>query len=135
MKQTRFKQFIKYGASSLSSCAIDLFLFAAFCRLLSGRVPAYIAVSTVMARVLSASYNYAVNHKLVFESGEKVRTAGSKYVVLAAVQMGLSAALVSGGKILLPSLNAVLIKAAVDSVLFVASFFIQRSVVFKADDR
>ena len=51
------KRFIKFSASSLSSAVIDLFLFAVFCRLLDGRVPAYIAVSTVLARVLSASYN------------------------------------------------------------------------------
>ena len=127
------KRFIKFSASSLSSAVIDLFLFAVFCRLLAGRVPAYIAVSTVLARILSASYNYAVNHKLVFESSEKVRTAGSKYIVLAAVQMGLSAALVSGAKILLPSAWEVPVKAVVDTVLFVISFFIQNTVVFKTE--
>ena len=127
------KRFIKFSASSLSSAVIDLFLFAVFCRLLSGRVPAYIAVSTVLARILSASYNYAVNHILVFESSEKVRTAGSKYIVLAAVQMGLSAALVSGAKILLPSAWEVPVKAVVDTVLFVISFFIQNTVVFKTE--
>ena len=41
-----------------------------------------------------------MNYKVVFKSSEKVRTSGIKYVVLAAVQMSLSAVLVSGGKIL-----------------------------------
>ena len=104
------KRFIKFGAASLSSCVIDLFLFAVFCRLLNGKVPAYIAVSTVLARMLSASYNYAMNYKVVFQSSERVRTSGIKYVILAAVQMTLSAALVSGGKILLPAAEEVLIK-------------------------
>ena len=126
------KRFIKYSASSLSSCVIDLFLFAVFVRLLNGRVPAHIAVSTVLARALSASYNYAVNHKLVFKSKERVRTAGTKYLILAVIQMGLSAVLVSGACGLLPTVSEVLLKAVVDAVLFTASFFIQRTFVFKA---
>lgn len=126
------KRFIKYSASSLSSCVIDLFLFAVFVRLLSGRVPAHIAVSTVLARALSGSYNYAVNHKLVFKSKERVRTAGTKYLILAVIQMGLSAVLVSGVCDLLPTVSEVLLKAVVDAVLFTASFFIQRTFVFKA---
>ena len=55
------KRFAKFSAASLSSCVLDLFLFAVFCRLLRGRLAAYIAVSTVLARLLSASYNYAMN--------------------------------------------------------------------------
>ena len=124
------KRFIKFGAASLASCVIDLFLFAVFCRLLNGKVPAYIAVSTVLARLLSASYNYAMNYKVVFESSERVRTSGIKYVILAAVQMTLSAALVSGGKILLPAAEEVLIKVVVDGILFLVSYAVQKRFVF-----
>jgi putative flippase GtrA len=125
------KRFMKFGAASLSSCAIDLFLFAVFCRLLHGKVPAYIAVSTVLARLLSASYNYAMNYKVVFQSSERVRTSGIKYVILAAVQMSLSAVLVSGGIILLPAAEEVLIKVVVDSVLFLVSYAVQKRFVFR----
>ena len=127
------KRFIKFSASSLSSAVIDLFLFAVFCRLLDGRVPAYIAVSTVMARIMSACFNYTVNHRLVFESSEKVASAGPKYGILAIVKTGLSAALVSCGKILLPSAAEVVIKMFVDTTLFAVSFFVQNSVVFKTE--
>ena len=127
------KRFIKFSASSLSSAVIDLFLFAVFCRLLAGRVPAYIAVSTAMARIMSACFNYTVNHKLVFESSEKVSSAGTKYGILALVKLGLSAALVSAGKRLLPSAAEVVIKMFVDTTLFAVSFFIQNSVVFKTE--
>ena len=125
------KRFAKFSAASLSSCVLDLFLFAVFCRLLRGRLGAYIAVSTVLARLLSASYNYAMNYKVVFKSSEKVRTSGIKYVVLAAVQMSLSAVLVSGGKILLPAAEEVLIKVVVDSVLFLVSYAVQKRFVFR----
>ena len=127
------KRFFKFSASSLSSAVIDLFLFAVFCRLLDGRVPAYIAVSTAAARIMSACFNYTVNHKLVFESSEKVTSAGPRYGILAIVKTGLSAALVSGGKILLPSAQEVLLKMFVDTALFAASFFIQNTVVFKTE--
>ena len=128
------KRFIKFSASSLSSAVIDLFLFAVFCRLLDGRVPAYIAVSTAMARIMSACFNYTVNHKLVFESSEKVSSAGTKYGILALVKLGLSAALVSAGKRLLPSAAEVVIKMFVDTALFVTSFLIQKNLVFKAEE-
>ena len=124
------KRFVKFGASSLSSCVIDLFLFAVFCRLLNGKVPAYIAVSTVLARLLSASYNYAMNYKVVFNSSEKVGTSGIKYVILAAIQMTLSAALVSGGTMLLPTAPEVAVKVVVDGVLFLISYAIQKRFVF-----
>lgn len=128
------KRFIKFSASSLSSAVIDLFLFAVFCRLLAGRVPDYIAVSTAMARIMSACFNYMVNHKLVFESSEKVSSAGTKYGILALVKLGLSAALVSAGKRLLPSAAEVVIKMFVDTALFVSSFLIQKNLVFKAEE-
>lgn len=128
------KRLFKFSASSLSSCGIDLFLFAVFCRLLQDRVSAYIAVSTVLARVLSASYNYAMNYKVVFESNEKVGTSGAKYLILAVIQMTLSAALVSWGKRLLPAAPEVLIKAVVDSLLFLISFVIQKRYVFKVKE-
>ena len=128
------KRFIKFSASSLSSAVIDLFLFAVFCRLLAGRMPASIAVSTAMARIMSACFNYTVNHKLVFESSEKVSSAGTKYGILALVKLGLSAALVSAGKRLLPSAAEVVIKMFVDTALFVASFLIQKTVVFKTEE-
>ena len=53
-------------------------------------------------------------------------------LILAVIQMGLSAVLVSGACGLLPTVSEVLLKAVVDAVLFTASFFIQRTFVFKA---
>ena len=125
-----WKRFLKFSASSLSAAGIDLLMFAVFCRLLRGKVEAYIAVSTVLARVLSACYNYTVNHKLVFQSEEKVRTAGTKYLILAVIKTGLSAVLVSAGSTLLPAVQEVLIKMVVDTALFFASFLIQQAVIF-----
>ncbi len=132
-------KFIKYLFASLSSCVIDLVLFALFCRLLKGamstapaplnRIP-YVAAATILARVLSATYNFTMNYKVVFRSREKVGGSAAKYIALALVQMLLSAVLVTGGTALLPMLPEVLVKAVVDTVLFLVSYYVQRKYVF-----
>lgn len=127
------KRFIKFSASSLTSAGVDLLVFGILCRLLRGKVRAYIAVATVIARIISACFNYTLNHKLVFHSTEKVRTAGTKYGIVAVVKVGLSAALVSGAKILLPSAREVVLKMIVDTTLFVVSYYAQKTVVFKTE--
>lgn len=124
-------RFLKYAFASVSSCAIDLALFAIFCHIFRGRIGGYIAVSTVLARVISAVYNYLVNYKVVFRSRQKVAVSGTKYFLLAVVQMGLSALLVTGGNSLLPFLPEVVVKAVVDTVLFFISYKIQQKYVFR----
>jgi putative flippase GtrA len=132
-------KFIKYLFASLSSCVIDLVLFALFCRLLKGAMPTapaplnripYVAAATILARVLSATYNFTMNYKVVFRSREKVGGSAAKYIALALVQMLLSAVLVTGGTALLPMLPEVLVKAVVDTVLFLVSYYVQRKYVF-----
>ena len=132
-------KFIAFLFASLSSCAVDLGLFALFCRLFrSGilKMPAllsslpYVAAATVLARILSCIYNFSVNYKVVFRSSEHVGRSAARYLALAVVQMTLSALLVTGGVQLLPALPEVLVKAVVDTCLFLFSYYIQRKYVF-----
>ena len=125
-------KFIKYIFASLSSSVLDLVLFALFCRLLRGKplpLP-YVACATVLARILSAAYNFTMNYRVVFRSEEKVRDTVLKYVTLALIQMTLSAALVTFGTFLLPMLPEVLVKVVVDTVLFLVSYHVQRKYIF-----
>ena len=124
------KKFMKYVFSSFSSCVLDLVLFTIFCSMFRGRTGSYIAVSTVLARVISAACNYALNYKIVFESRKKVHTSGVRYFILALVQMGLSALLVTGGCSLFTAAPEVAVKAIVDSVLFFISYAVQQRYVF-----
>ena len=123
-------KYLKYVFASVSSCVIDLALFAVFCSILKERIPAYITVSTVLARVISAVYNYAVTYKIVFASKEKVTVSGIKFFLLAVVQMGLSALLVTAGCALLPIAPEVAVKAFVDCVLFFISYTVQQKYIF-----
>jgi len=125
--------FGKFLFSSLSSSVVDLVLFSIFCFFFKqmdwGRI-SYISAATVAARVLSAFYNYSLNYKVVFQSESSVRTTLPKYILLAIVQMGLSAVLVSR---LYPLFGGaeVAVKIPVDVLLFFLSFVIQREFVYK----
>ena len=125
--------FAKFLFSSLSSCIIDLVLFALFCSLTKERMPeavSYIVVSTVLARVVSAGYNFFLNYRVVFKSSGAVWKSAVRYFVLAVVQMLASAGLVSllygvlGG-------SEVAVKILVDVFLFFISFMIQREIVYR----
>ena len=125
--------FAKFLFSSLSSCIIDLVLFALFCSLTKERMPeavSYIVVSTVLARVVSAGYNFFLNYRVVFKSSGAMWKSAVRYFVLAVVQMLASAGLVSllygvlGG-------SEVAVKILVDVFLFFISFLIQREIVYR----
>lgn len=124
------KKFLKYIFASFSSSILDLALFSVFCFFLEGRYVSYVAVATVLARIISAVYNYTINYKVVFKSKENVGKASAKYFLLALVQMGLSAALVSGAVMLLPFVPKVVVKGIVDTFLFFVSYHIQQKFVF-----
>lgn len=124
--------FGKFLLSSFSSSIVDLVLFSLFCFLLKEKQwggITYIMASTVLARVLSALYNFTMNYKIVFQSKESIWITLPKYVLLALVQMTLSALLVNW---LYPFFGGaeVFVKIPVDVFLFFASFVIQREFVY-----
>lgn len=133
--------FGKFLFSGLSSSVLDLALFSLFRMLLGlfvsspsgvGRI-LLVFLSTALARLFSASYNYYINHRVVFHSQAGHKQAAVRYVLLAAVQMLASAGLVSlFVSMLAPPLGwEVVIKTVVDVVLFFVSFQIQREFVYK----
>lgn len=124
--------FGKFLFSSLSSSVLDLALFSFFCYLLRGwqsKVITYIMAATVLARILSAAYNYFLNYKVVFKSQNSVASTMVRYFLLAVVQMCCSALLVN---FLYPLFGGaeVLVKMPVDICLFFISFVIQREFVY-----
>jgi putative flippase GtrA len=123
--------FLKYVFSSLSSCVIDLVLFAFFCKLLRGGGGSwYVMAATVAARVISAVYNYLINYRFVFRSNKSYSGSAMRYAMLAIIQMCASALLVTGGVMLFRGVSETLIKVVVDGCLFFISYYVQRKVVF-----
>lgn len=123
--------FIKFLFSSFSSSLIDLVLFHMFTTMLHDRFIQYIAVSTVLARVISATYNYLINSHVVFKSTENPIRSALKYFGLAVIQMCLSAVFVTLGCAALPFLPEVVVKIVIDVILFFISYTIQRELIFK----
>ncbi len=124
--------FSKFLFSSLSSSAVDILLFSLFCAVLGKVLPPslYIVVPTVLARIISAVYNYLLNYRIVFKSREGHGMAAARYFGLAVVQMICSALLVNLCYGLFHQAE-VIIKIFVDIGLFFISFQIQREFVYK----
>lgn len=125
--------FIKFVISSLSSSAVDLLLFALFCNMFKKvmRGVEYVAAATVMARAISATYNYLVNYVIVFRSKATHKQSAIKYAVLALMQMLLSALLVSEILLAAPSLPELAAKIPIDVCLFFVSYQIQREWIYR----
>lgn len=125
-------KFFKYIFTSLSASVLDILIFTICCYLLKeGNSASQIVIATITARFFSATYNCAMNYKVVFNSNEKVLRAVLKYIFLAVIQMSLSAIFVIGGVKILAPISEVIVKIVVDTVLFFISFYIQRKYVFK----
>lgn len=139
-----YAQILKYAASSLVCSLIDIAIFTLVNILTSGvfadNEPLRIFAATVTARVVSSLTNYILNRKTVFRSGKSTGRTFARYYTLAAAQMAVSYLLVNGLVMLFKvpeNLLQSLIKIIVDTVLFFASYGIQRDWVYsdKADKK
>lgn len=128
-----YSVFIKYSLSALVSFLIDIALFTLLVSLLRSVLPvSYIIVSTVVARVSSASFNYLSNRYLVFKA-KKRNTSVYKYSLLFGIEMFLSGAIVQG-LILYTALETEwMVKIFVDIIIFCLGFFVQKNWVFKKE--
>lgn len=132
-----YAQILKFTASSFVCSLIDIVVFT-LVNILTGGVfvdnePLRIFVATVSARVISSLTNYLLNRKAVFRSGKSTGRTLVRYYTLAAVQMAVSFLLVNGLIALFKvpeNLLQSLIKIVVDTLLFFASYGIQRDWVY-----
>ena len=133
-----YVQILKYIASSLSATVIDLAAFALFFSLLFSGVinnrELCTAVCSVMARIISSLCNYYINFRFVFAKKATAKNSLLKYYLLVAGVMVASSVSTSLLTLALPRGAAVglitLVKAAVDTVLFLVTFTLQREWVF-----
>ena len=131
----KYWQLIKYSLASLSSFALDTGLFYLFKRFVFGSLGAWADLAcTVAARVLSSFYNFNVNNRLVFGHRGEYGKALGRYYLLAVPLMLASAGFVTlldrSLGVTAPGLSTA-IKIGVDTVLFLASYLIQKTWVFK----
>lgn len=125
--------FFKFILSSFSSSIVDLLLFTVFLYVLEdislGSFSS-IMLATILARILSAAYNFMINYKVVFKSSNNAKTAVVKYALLAVCIMFASAFFVDRIYAIL-QIPEILIKIFVDVLLFLISFMVQREFVYR----
>lgn len=130
------KKFFKYIFASVTSFIIDILLFTLLTHLLAKDFPsAYITIATVGARVISATYNYLINYFVVFKSRASKAVALAKYVLLAIIQMTLSAGFVTLIIRCFPNASENIVKMFVDLILFFIAYSIQQRLVFRASGK
>lgn len=114
----------RFLISSLSTSVIDFIIF-----ILCSQFGLNILLSTVMARLVAGNYNFVINKKLVFKSESNAISAFAKYWSLVILLGSLSymgiLTLVNYA-----SLNLLLSKALLETLLFFISFAVQRNLIF-----
>ncbi|GEL76410.1 bifunctional glycosyltransferase family 2/GtrA family protein [Tenuibacillus multivorans] len=121
--------FFKYVLSSVASYIIDMLLYTLFVFIFDPFFQTkHVIVATILARVLSALFNYTVNRKIVFKSDSKRSLL--KYAILSIAILATSAT----GVYLIYSIighGEVIIKMGVDASLFIVSYLVQKLFIFK----
>ena len=126
----------RYTVSALLSWVLDNGLYLLGRSLLAGHLglAAASAVSQTGARVLSSLFNFNMNNFYVFQNREGYWRACAKYYCLCVPQTIISLVALTGlvdALQLASPVLASLVKIAVDTALFVISYFIQKKWVFK----
>jgi len=119
---------IRFSFSSLFASMIDFIIFAVIYSLSRN-----ILAAMVFARLVAGNINFFVNRKLVFYSKEKVTVTIVKYYVLF-VALG-ALAFISVRTMADFGINVLFAKILTETVLFIASFSIQRDFIFTAQKR
>lgn len=117
-----FSRVIKYALSSVCCTAADYFLYILFLTILPT------GWSYFAARVFSASLNYFLNCRVVFQG--KVTFANfARYALLAAGSLLVGA--IATGVLAEIGLGSILPKLLIDGCLFIFNYLIQKKLVFK----
>lgn len=118
-----YKQIFKFMLSSFSSYIIDylIYSFSLFFGLSIG-------LSNIIARIISANYNYFVNKSLVFNNKDKYNKTIFKYYLLALIILVINTTLLY----LLVNLgiNKYLAKILVEMTMFIISWIGQKRYIF-----
>jgi glycosyltransferase involved in cell wall biosynthesis len=120
---------LRFGMISMLTAVLDNILFITFFQL-----SVNMAGSLFGARLIALGFNYAAVRRAVFLSREQHRIALPRYLLLAAANLALSYSLITFLSTRM-GVSVVTAKIAVESVLFIANFTIQRDFVFATAKR
>lgn len=121
-----YKEILKYSASSLISFLADYGLFC-----LLSLVTGSAVISNIMARICSSIFNFNLNIRFVFRSDSKLKTSAVRYFALAAVVLAMNTLILKTLSFL--GINTYIAKLATETLLFLFSYVIQHTFVFKKE--
>lgn len=131
-----YKEIIKFAASSFLGFLVDYSMYSALVMITAGLGGAIsIPLSNVLARITSATVNYSVNRKFVFQNNEKIGKTMSQYFLLVALILGGNTVLLS---FLVNGLNVdkYIAKLMTEITFFTLSWMTQKFIIFrKRSDR
>ncbi len=124
-----YKEIFKFIFTSLSSFLLDMGLYSLLLILSSGLGVLSIPVSNMIARIMSASYNFTMNRYYVFKHKDSIFKPAFKYILLASfIMIGntffLSALVYDLG------LNKYIAKLITEFSFFTLSFLSQKLFIF-----
>jgi len=124
-----YKEILKFTLSSFTGFVLDFCLYWIFVTLLAPLGATGVLISNVVARIISATVNFEINRRWVFEKNDGYKKQLISYFLLA---IGILFA----NSILLMCFvqgfgwNKMFSKILVEMILFLVSFFVQHKVIF-----
>lgn len=121
----KFKRVFLYLFSSTSSFILDILVFSFF------GIWFNIILSSYLARLISSIYNYIINKVFVFENKTKKNIKSLiLYFLLVLINITISGFSVD---FIYKNVhfNATITKVLIDTIIFVANYYLQKYVIFK----
>lgn len=128
-----YKEVFKFASSSILSFAIDYLIFVIIVQLTSSwELATSVIVANIIARVISASFNFTVNKRLVFRDNGRVVNKALSYIVLASSILIANTLLIT---LLTNTLGIVpyIAKIMTEIILFFISYFVQKNIIFNEE--
>lgn len=121
-----YKEILKYSFSSIASFIIDYSLFLLMHLYLN------LSISNILARIISSTFNFFFNKKIVFQSTNDTFIEATHYFLLVIIVLIINTILLN----LFVSFKIpyYLSKILVELILFIFSWFIQKNYIFKRRD-
>ena len=120
-------QIYKFISISFISFIIDYILYT-----LTLLITNNINISNIVARLTSATFNYNLNKNVVFKYKNKTYKTIVEYILLAVSILIINTVLLN--IIVYIGINKYISKIIVELILFIASFIIQKYIIFKKED-
>lgn len=129
-----YKTPLEYLLVAISSALLDFGAYYLLNSVLSYGLFGTIAFSTVVARVFSGTYNFALLFGLVYRGRSSLQRSALRYLVLFFVNMVFSFSLVYAFSLWTGWLS-ILVKLLVELIIFVLDYFLTSTIVFVGKKR